>query len=134
MHRATFILINSCYRTNTFAGGGGALSLAALFVFAVTLGMRPLDDKHVTVTNNYTRTLSITLNYVSGGGQTVVVDPSTNPDYNIGSATVQSITIWGQTIPANSSANLSDPLGGTMHIVIGDPNQIVMPCTASSVG
>jgi hypothetical protein len=63
---------------------------------------------------------------MSSNGQLDNVDPSTSPQIDIGSETLVSVTIWGQTVAAGTSATLSDPLGGNMRCNVGPPQIITI--------
>jgi hypothetical protein len=93
--------------TNIFA-------LAA--IICVTLFAKPLDGTDVSLLNNYTRTVTCTLNFASASTLEQSVSQGTNITAPIGFETLTSVTIWNQTVSIGQNALITDPMGGLMRV------------------
>src|SRR5438874_7781030 len=111
---------------------GVAMVVAALAIVSF-VGARFLSNQ-VTIQNDYTRQLNVTLNYVSENSQGFIVAALTAPQEDIGSETLASVTLWGQTTPVGQNAIMTDPQGGLAQVTFsggGAAGMIQVQITAS---
>lgn len=91
-------------------------AFALIAIFCLTVFARPLDGTDVSLLNNYTRSVTCTLNFASDGSQQQTVSQGTNVTVPIGSEILVSVTIWNQTVPIGQNALITDPMGGFMRV------------------
>lgn len=89
--------------------------LVSLFVGTSPVRAAPTDgDFIVTLENTSDQSLTVTLNFESGGSLDVVVDAGGTSDFNIGAETLQSITFLGINDPNNIDMYFPQGDGGYM--------------------
>jgi hypothetical protein len=102
-------------KTGRFAKPVVMMALAFLVLMTVS-GAAPVSSNIVTVTNNYTCSVTTQLNFESGNYQSVTLDAGTAVQIDIGSEALVSLTIWSQTVPSGQNVTVIDPDGKTMSI------------------